>query len=185
MELRPFYLTACGGKLVPFDNAAEYFAAHPEAVALLDEAIARITLPTDGSRLEVTVDLGRELGPNGCVRVTDIGLDGIGLFSQRPKRPGMSRVVVLAPEEIPAASTFVVVGKPMRDPGTYRLITAYVGIQAPAEPWGGKTPEDRERLLGFWRSHALVWNDTMDEPVTATWREAMEAVPLNAGGPHD
>lgn len=185
MELRKLYPTACGGKLVPFDNAAEYFAAHPEAVALLDEAIAKIVLPTDGSRLEISIDLGRPLGPAGCVEVADIGLDGAGLFAQRPKRPGKSRVVVLPDDEVPTVSTFVVVGKPMRNPGEYRLITAYIGTQAPAEPWGGKTAEDRARLLEFWRTHALVWNDTMAQAEPGTWRQAMDAVPLDVGGPHD
>lgn len=183
MELKSRYRTACGGTLVPRHDATRYFAAHPEVVGLLDETIGRVRLPAKRAGLNALVDLGRPLGRHGCVEVTDIGLDGIGMFAQRPGRPGLSRVVQIDPNAVEMASTVVVVGTPMDHRSEYWLVTAYVGTEAPPEPWATTDPERRAISLAFWRSHALVWNETMDEPVPRTWRETIDAV-TGDRGPH-
>lgn len=185
MVLNPLYLTACGGRILVAADTVPYFAAHPEAAALLDEAVGRITLPSDGSRLKVAVDLGRALGPQGCVEAPDIGLDRPGLFAQRHMRRGLSRVVQIDPERLLSVSTLAVIAHPTDDPRAYRLVTAYVGAPAPAEPWAGKDDDARMRLLDFWRTHALVWNEGMAPPCTRTWRAVLNDVPLGEGGPHD
>ncbi|MBI4133363.1 hypothetical protein HY478_01985 [Candidatus Uhrbacteria bacterium] len=166
------YRTADGGLLVPYDNAEEYFAAHLEAAELLDEAAPRITLPTDGSRLEVVLDFGRPLGPASMVETVIVNPDTLTTFARRPKRNGPSRVVVLEGDP-PQISTFVVVGKPL-GPGQYRLVTAYVGTTAPGEPWAEKDVHARdERSLPFWCGHALVWRPDMGEVFTSTWRNEL------------
>jgi len=176
--IEPF-VTRDGRRLVPYDNAAEYFAAHPGALELLAEVAPTIQLPEDGSRLEVQLDLGRELGCASLIKTAPIGIDEEDTFALRSGRDKPSRVIRPWSDWYQAVSTFVVVGRPDNRlaPGDYRLTTAYVGQIAPREPWDkklGSSHVSDEESLAFWLTHALVWDPTtMGKPFRSTWRQVL------------
>ncbi len=171
------FVTADGRRLVPYDNAEQYFAAHPGALELLGAIAGEIRLPK-GDRLEVQFDLGRPLGAASLVEVKPIGIDEETVFALRKGRDKPSHVIVLESEP-PQISTFVVVGRPDRNlpEGDYRLMTAYVGVIAPREPWDKKTHSQHvtdDEALAFWSSHAIVWDPaSMGETFVSTWRKVL------------
>lgn len=170
------YRTTCGGVILLRASAEEYYATHPEATTLLEEAAQQVVLPTDGRRLEVQVDLGRPLGLAGLVETPAIGLDTPTTFAQRLNREGPSRMVEVAEAELPQVSTFVIVAESTEAAGIYKLVTAYVGVVAPGEPWDTTIHKGDDRSLPFWMSHALVWKPTMGSIFTSTWRVELEKV---------
>ena len=106
------------------------------------------------------VDFDHIVGETTCV-VTGPG-DQI-IFSQRPKRFGLTRFVMNRKPE-PSCSVVVILKK--ADYGDdYVLITAFVGEKAEPEPWDRNATE---KSLAFWSTHALVWGSEPVVPGTET-----------------
>lgn len=172
--LRDFYRTKCGGRLMLTAKAKEHLVAHPEVGDLLDEVAGLVELPRDGSFLVRAVDLGRLVGRSGCIPADRVGAEGKAKFALRVGRRKPSRVVIgaLGPE----VNTVVVLAFAGREPGTYALITAYVGALAPKEPWDATPGIEREQALEFWGKNALVYDpEVMGEQFESTWQDIINS----------
>lgn len=174
METRSFR-TACGGVILLTDETVRHLEAHPEAAALLEEAIAKIVLPTDGSDFfKTVVDLGRVIGQTACVEITD----GSSLFAVRRGRTEPTRVVIDVAK--PDTTQFVVLAR-KGTLGDWLLITGYAGADAPREPHDsyfedGLGDGEFEEALCFWSRHALVWDESMGPVYESTWTVEIENV---------
>ena len=100
-----------------------HLEAHPEVLALLPKAAARITLPASGEFLAVSVDMRRVVGLSGCVVATTVGPQGPALFAQRVGRLGASRVTMAGG----APTQHVTVLAAGEGNGDYTLVSAWVG----------------------------------------------------------
>lgn len=166
-----FCFDTLGGRIVVPPKAADHLGAHPDVLALLPDACSRLALPTDGSRLEAEIDMGRPVGRATRVTAPCVGPLEPCLFAQRPGRDGPSRVVQA--DDPPAVSTLVIVAYQER-PRVYALVTAYVGTRAPAEPWSRPPGRERDRCLHFWSHEALVQLPEIMGPVfESTWAEVL------------
>lgn len=59
----------------------------------------------------------------------------------------------------------------LEEQNAYKLITAYIGSNAPPEPWDNRLKRDKEakdRSLKFWDRHALVYDPEIIVPGTET-----------------
>ena len=177
------FKTKCGGAVVVPWGRQQHLRAHPDVLDVLDEAISKIELPTDGESLKTTVDLGRVIGRAGAVETDPIQYDEPAWFAHRIGRDGPSRVVL--DTEGPEVSTVAVLASQAKDrgtgeiqPGKYTLVTAWVGsAEAEREPWdkGIKTERERQAALRYWCSHALVYDkEVMGEPFQSSWKEILE-----------
>ncbi|RJO73134.1 MAG: hypothetical protein C4523_01990 [Myxococcales bacterium] len=134
---------------------------HDGVESLLPEALSRV----QGGRsfIKETVDFERPIGETTCVPTLP---NDIIIWAKRPNRFGHTRFVKnRAPE---ACSSMVVILKKAEDrPGTYVLISAFVGNGAEPEVWDrNATTRSRE----FWASHALVWGSEPTVQGTETVR---------------
>jgi len=176
MDLRNFYTTKCGGRIVLTHKACEHLRAHPEVGELMAEAIGRLELPIDGSFLAAEVDLGRVIGRSGCVPTEPIETITPTLFAQRVGRDKPTRVVVGI--EGPETTKLVVLAFAGREPGTYVLVSSWIGELAEKEPWDRsiRSQEEADRAVGFWTTHGLVHDPAvMGEPFESTWEEILNS----------
>lgn len=119
------------------------------------------------------VDFGQPIGETTCVLTGP--LDEI-VFAKRPKRFGPTRFVKNRTPE--SCSSIVVILKTADEqPGTYVLISAFIGRKPEPEPWDQRNfaqksnPAEAERLSReFWASHALLWASEQTIPGTETKR---------------
>lgn len=159
--------TACGRQITLTEQTIGHLQAHPEASALLEEAIAKITLP-DGTFLLTTVDFGRSIGKNACVEVNDTVT-----FAIRKGRDVPTHVVLGI--EKPETSLFTVIAYQDETTKQWVLITGFTGPSAPREPhdryFDDKLDSDEyKNALNFWTTHALVWEaDVMGEAYESSW----------------
>lgn len=155
----------------------EHLRAHPSIIPLLDEAMASVTLPSDGSKYLGEIDLGRPLEKTTRLVVPDIGMDGEGLFAFRKGRMAATRVTFEQAQNTDMVSTVVIIASPpVGVPDKYILRTAYIGKPSPMEPWAGafSSEQEREQAEHFWQTHALVYDPAaMEAPFTSTWREVI------------
>lgn len=169
------YKTACGGSIMLPPKAEDHLRAHPEVMALLQEAIEHVELPKDGSFLAVEVEMGRVIGRSGCVATPPIGLDDQGFFAVRVGRTGPSRVAL--DTEGPETTKVVILAFVSRESrGQYVLVTSFVGELAQKEPWDPniRSQEEFQCSLEFWGSHALVYDSSvMSDPFVSTWRQML------------
>ena len=173
MSLRDSYRTKCGGRLVLPPKTQEHLAAHPEVGGLLEEVAGLLELPRDGNFLAREVDLGRVVGRSGCVPADPVGVDGQATFALRVGRRKASRVVVGVGPEV---RTVVVLAFAGREPATYVIVTAYVGVLAPKEPWDAAPGPEREQSLAFWGANALIHDPVvMSEPFESSWQEIINS----------
>lgn len=113
-------------------------------------AVLPLTEPND-RYYEYTHTFDEVIGESICVPTDES--DEI-IYAQRVGRDGYTRFVKNR-EPLPATSFTVVLKLDQRSvQEQYILMTAYVGDQAPAEPWAKTVPANS---LEFWSSHALIW----------------------------
>ncbi len=165
--------TLCGGTIVITETVIEHLSAHPDVTMFLDEAIKRVSLPTDGSILSVKVEMGRIVGRSGCAPTISITPNDSALFALRLARRKASRVVLdrFGPE----VSYIAVIAGPTENPKEYKLYTAFIGEPAPKEPWDPTlTDVERPESIQFWSTHALIYDETvMDEPFQSSWNDIL------------
>ncbi|MES2006713.1 MAG: hypothetical protein V4436_01235 [Patescibacteria group bacterium] len=133
-----------------FDRHKSHLTAHPEVLPLLVGALLTIE-SRDREYIQEEIDFGRIIGSS--IRV-ETGPDDEIIFAQRPGREGLSRFVKNR-KETPCSTMAVVLRKGTEDHRAYILMTAFVGILAPPEPWDKNADE---RSVPFWNSNALVWD---------------------------
>ena len=121
---------------------------------LLSEALS--TVHSEGQRrIKSTVDLGRRVGENRCVRTSEGDLIE---YLKIGTRFGYGRFVK---GRKPVPSTRVTVMLAWRQ-SFYVVLDAYVGPLAPPWPWDPRAdPNSAEywRSVEFWACHALVLED--------------------------
>lgn len=164
--------TACGNTITITEDTRTHLAAHPEAWELLEEAVAKVTLPESGFLL-TTVDLGRVIGRNACVEASKVQANEPALFACRTGRDVPSRVVTGV--EKPETSEFsIIAGR--QDDGTWLLYTGFAGPVAPREPHDVGLTNGNEAELEFWCRHALVYDEGWGEVYESTWEAELEGV---------
>lgn len=105
------------------------------------------------------VDLGRVVGKNNCVEVSDG--DKV-LHLHRKGRQGTTPIVF---SKEAADTSIVTVGVCKDDDGKDTLFTSYYGVLAPKEPWDRHLKdEERPEAEEFWSTHAIVYNPELIEP---------------------
>lgn len=131
---------------------------HSNVLDILPEALEKIE--TKGRKFLVEeVNLGRIIGETICVAA---GSSDEIVYAKRPKRFGLTRFVKNRQAE-PCSTVVVILKTADEQPGTYVLVTAFIGGKPEPEPWDkNATPKSRD----FWASHALVWGK--EETITGT-----------------
>ncbi len=157
-------------------RATRMMQAQPEVLRVLEEAIARIELPRDGSELGVEVEMEEPLAKNRLIQVSPVGYDEMCDFAFRVGRYKPSRVARAEPDEVVSTVVLRAV-KNMKADGTYVLRTAYIGTLSPREPWAcNDEGELSEKSFPFWSGHALAYDQaTMSRTFRASWREVIES----------
>lgn len=145
-------------------------SCHSEASAFLPEALAQIN-SMGKNFLAEEVDFGRPIGESHCILT---GPEDEVIYAQRPKRWGLTRFVLNGTPS-PCQHLVVVLKKAEDCNNTFILITAFIGRQAPAEPWDKRNfsfqadPTEAEKISReFWGSHALIWGTQDFIPGTET-----------------
>lgn len=177
------YKTACGGYLTISACVHSHLLAHPDVIAHLPEAASKLHLPSDGTKLECEVPMGRVIGRAGVVKTPLIQTHDRALFALRNNRKFPSRVS--PPGAVgDESTTVVVIAKPRACQDEYELITAWVGALARKEPWDPhiSTGEEFEGCLRFWSTTALVFDAaTMAPAVESNWAEVLASAGVMAG----
>lgn len=130
----------------------EHMAAHAAvSEAILGEGVGKIEVNGRPFLMD-TVDLGRIVGVDDCVAVTDA--DDVRLL-QRKSRRGLSRIVFGREAE---PTRLLTIGICLDDDGLLTVFTGFFGAKAPKEPWDCKNDNERSESEAFWATHALVYN---------------------------
>ena len=177
------YKTACGGYLTISARVHSHLLAHPDVIAHLPEAASKLHLPSDGTKLECEVPMGRVIGRAGVVKTPLIQTHDRALFALRNNRKFPSRVAALGAVGNDS-TTVVLIAKPRAGQGEYELITAWVGALARKEPWDPhiSSREEFEDCLRFWSTTALIFDDAaMAATVESSWAEVLESAGILVG----
>jgi hypothetical protein len=126
---------------------------HGPVKPLLTEALSRIQA-SGRDRFDEEVGFGSVIGKSTCVATTS--RDQI-VYAVRGARHGHTRFVLNGSGE-PCSTVFVVLEK-ATDGSHYVLITAWIGLRSPVEPWE-RNATDESRI--FWDQHALLWGSEDD-----------------------
>lgn len=169
------FRTACGSTVDVNERSVRHLQAHPEIAAILVEAISKASfgnLPF----AEVEVELGRTIGQKTRVSTRLESPDSTMTFAIRNGRDAPSRIVVgVGAEE---TSSVVIIAKRIK-PGSYVLITSWIGCLAEKEPWD-KTISGTEHFnqsLNFWCQNALIHDpETMGAPFESSWSKVLESI---------
>ncbi|KKW43001.1 MAG: hypothetical protein UY92_C0001G0015 [Candidatus Magasanikbacteria bacterium GW2011_GWA2_56_11] len=162
--------TACGTGINLNAQTLQHLEAHPDAAALLEEAIGKITIGEREFVLE-EVDMGRIVARSSLVDAPAIASDQPTAFACRKGRDIASRVLVGAVK--PDTNLFTVIaGK--QDDGSWLLYSGFPGPLAPREPHDPNLKGNATELA-FWCEHALVWEDGWEQPFESTWIEVIAA----------
>ncbi len=149
-------------KLKSGEDVVDRYQSHLHASVLdvLPEALEKIN--SKGRTFIVEeVRFDRIIGESTCV-VT--GPDDVIVFAQRPKRFGLTRFVKNRQPE-PSSSVVVILKTADEQPGTFILVTAFIGELAEPEPWDRKATQNSRK---FWSEHALIWGSEPVIPGTET-----------------
>ena len=153
METKTFIATTETGKAVYMcSDTYEHMMAHPDVrIEDVKEAVERSDYV--GPFKMASVNLGRTVGKDGCIRVPE-GMTPHMLF--RKGRDGKTPVFFEGEAEA-ADTSLVTIGICTDDDGLETVFTAFYGQLAPKEPWDPRQKEqERKESEEFWRSHALV-----------------------------
>ena len=127
---------------------------------LLEDAIGRIN--TGGKDfVKERVDYDHPVGEQTCVGV---GPEDEIVMVYRKGRSGQTPMVKNREAE-PCNSVMVILRKDRLAPeeATYEMLTSYVGEGSPREPWdpGLSTEEECKESEEYWRTHALIYDDSL------------------------
>lgn len=145
------------GELVVDRADGSHVITHTEVISVLPEALAKISSQGRDFIVE-EVEMERIVGNTICVETSE---DDEIVYAQRLNRRGLTRFVKNRRPK--PCSTVMLYLKKVAE-GVYITFTAYVGKQAPAEPWDKKYAN--QESLDFWNSHALVWGG--EETISGT-----------------
>jgi hypothetical protein len=165
--------TACGQILNVNDQTRQHLLAHPEAAELLEEAVAKVTLPD--SFLLTTVNMGREIGTNACVKAADV--ENIH-FAVRTGRDVPSRVL---PGQLPEPTHLFTVIAGKKEDGSWMLYTGFAGPSAPREPHDRYFADKRDskefaESLEFWTKNGLCVSEGWGEVYASTWQAELAKI---------
>ncbi len=132
------------------EETLKHMEAHSDVqIAHVKEAISK--LEYNAPFWIGAVDLGRSVGKDHCVEITDA--DDVRM-EVRPNRDGATPIVY---GRSAADTSLVVIGICHDDDGLETLFTAFYGQLAPKEPWDPHLKdEERAESERFWSTHALV-----------------------------
>lgn len=174
--------TTADNKVVHIDESGlKHLAAHPDVSDLLPEAISKMVIGDEEDKVQQAVEMGRVVGRAGIVDTLDVTLDTPIHFAFRAERPNPTPVVLEG--EGKESSTVAVSVYFHKESGQWRLITAFIGVPAPNEPfryfdknsWFYKNEARFKLCLDFWMKHALVYEPEISgEPFESTWRAELE-----------
>lgn len=169
------YATACGGTINISSLVESHLQAHPDVFSVLQEAIEKISLPTNAIRYEREIDLGRFIGRAGIVRTIPLKLEDSALFALRTNRRLPSRVAPIG-EIGEQTKKMVVLARTGDSEKQYELITAWVGTLAKKEPCDRSITslEDFQASLEFWSTYALVYDPVvMGTVFESNWKNVL------------
>lgn len=162
------FTTANGGTINLSDETMKHLEAHPETGSLLEEAIAKITLPKSTFLLEEVI-FDHIIGQSSCI---EINPSAPAMFAVRKGRDLPTRTTIGMPKA--DTKSFVVIAA--KKGSEWTLITGYAGSKAPREPHDRffADPANRtefEKALAFWDTHALVYEpEVMGTLFESTWK---------------
>ena len=164
-----YFNTNCGNVISLNEETIKHLQAHPEAEALLEEAIAKIDLPREGGFLMTTVEFDRVIGTNACVKANEENLEKI-FFSVRPGRELPTRVLIGQKPE--PTNLFTILAS--KNGKQWNLVTGFTGPQAPREPHAPYFAEARDgrgqsEAKAFWTEHGLCLGDDWGKPFVSNW----------------
>ena len=175
LDIKSSYKTACDRTIVITSKALNHLQAHPDVIKILPEALGKAILPY-GNFVEVEIDLGRVIGLQTRVKTIPCDIKTPIHFAVRKGRDKPSRVAPPGSVAPPATSVVVIAKASRDDPGTYHLVTAWIGTLARKEPWDPmiRSEADHQECLDFWCANALIHDpEVMGEIFTSTWEEVL------------
>lgn len=132
----------------------EHSHVHGKILPFIDRAISQLE-PNSGF-IKETIQFDKPIGVTHCVKVSES--DEI-YYEVRGNRKQPSKMVRNRQPEPSNLLTLVI----CQQNKSYKLLTAYVGEQAEAEPWDENAfsrtecPQTaREKAISFWEQHALI-----------------------------
>lgn len=153
MDTKKFIATTRTGKAVYMcSDTYEHMMGHPDVrIEDIKEAVEKSNYV--GPFNMASIDLGRTVGKDGCIRVPE-GMTPHMLY--RKGRDG--KTPVFFEDEAEAAdTTLVIVGICTDDDGLDTVFTTFYGQLAPKESWDPRLKEEeRKESEEFWKNHALV-----------------------------
>lgn len=169
------FRTQCGNNIVLNQRTLTHLASHPDVLAVLPAAIAKLDLRRQ-SFVSRTIVFDSTIGTTDLIK-TEAGTSGERMmFAYRAGRTLPSRVIMA--EAVPTNSVHLIAKKMGAE---YVLITCYFGANAPKEPWDTTLrAEDQAAALEFWCQHGLAYSpEKMGAPFESTWddvlRKALES----------
>ena len=147
--------TANGVKVYAI-NKDEHMEAHSYVTdEMLKEAIQKVNY--ESTFWMDTIDLGRVIGTDNCVVVSD--KDNVKML-YRKGRAGKTPIVYDKAAEETSLLTIGICTD--NEDGLVTVFTAFTGIKAPKEPWDPslKSDEAKAESEAFWDSHALVYDES-------------------------
>jgi hypothetical protein len=158
--IREFIGQSRNGERVYIDpqetKVALHLAEAPQLRELITEVLEKVDLVGDNVAIEK--DLGRTVGETTLVETDDN--DEI-IYAKRLQRDKYTRFVV---NKMAQPTQFVTVILHKTDEG-YRLWSAWCGQLVPTSPGGD---DEMPKSQGFWRNHALVYDETIIQLDTVT-----------------
>lgn len=149
-----------------FDRADSHVSQ--EAKLLLGLALLTIK-ENNANFINVDHNFGCIIGQTICVE-TKLN-DQIVFANRIGRQTGHTRFVLNRRPE--STSWLTVALRPLAD-GNYEIRTAYIGKQAPPEPWDRwvlNQTKELERSRDFWANHALIWDES--KIITGTQKNYM------------
>ena len=125
-------------------------------------ASALSVIDTEGrSFLKEKVDFDHPIGETTCV---EVGPEDEIVMVYRKGRSGQTPMVKNR-EANPCSSVVAILKKDrsVKDKPVYELVTSYIGIDSPREPWdpGISTEEEKNASEEYWRTHAIIYDDSL------------------------
>lgn len=145
---------------VYIDHDATKVALHIQETPLLLELVKEVIVGADlsGDNVAIEKDMGRTIGETTLVETTDG--DTI-VYAKRLGREKYTRFVIGKSAQ---ATSYVTVILHKVDDG-YNLWSAWCGKLVPTSPGGD---DEMPKSQGFWRNHALVYDEAIIQPGSIT-----------------
>ena len=145
---------------VYIDHNATKVALHIQETPLLLEFVKEVVAGSDisGDNVAIEKDMGRIVGETTLVETSDT--DRI-VYAKRLQREKYTRFVI---NKVAQPTSYVTVILHKAD-GGYNLWSAWCGRLVPTSPGG---EDEMPKSQGFWKDHALVFDEKIIQPETVT-----------------